>query len=133
MSRLTNKQIAEHFGFTPARAAALIRQGMPIDSLENAEVWRQARLLRGQRGGVEVRATGQPVDASSVDVPTDFDETVNRHRSMIETARLTYEQARVSADPNAPKLFAVYEKMLTSLMKLEREALARKKIGRAHV
>ena len=64
MTRLTNKQIAAHFGFTPARAAALIGQGMPVDSLEAATAWREARLLRGQRGGVEQR-TAIVVDPST--------------------------------------------------------------------
>ena len=122
---LTNKQIAEAFNVTPSRAAALVRLGCPLTSLEEAHAWREARLLRGKRGGIEVRAPIS-VDPSTIAPATDFDEAVNRHRSMIETARRTFEVARDAGDPSSPKLYNTYEDMLTSLVKLEREALARR-------
>ena len=122
---LSNKEIAEHFGFTPKRAATLIRLGMPVDNLENATRWRDARLLRGKRGGVEVRAPIR-VDPSEIHADTDFDETVNKHRELKEAARLQYMTARDSGDPQSPKLYVTYQNILKTLVTVEREALARK-------
>ena len=122
---LTNKQIAEHFGFTPKRAAALIRLGMPVDNIENATRWRDARLLRGKRGGIEVRAPIR-VDPNLIQADTDFDETVNKHRELKEAARLQYMMARDSGDPQSPKLYVTYQNILKTLVTVEREALARK-------
>jgi hypothetical protein len=123
--KLTNKQIAEHFGFTVARAAALIRQGMPVDSLEAAESWRHARLLRGQRGGVEQRAA-IVVNQDDVSPDLDFEDTVVRHRELKEAARQTYIAARNAGDTQAPKLYTTYQSIVQTLVKLERESLARK-------
>lgn len=122
---LTNKQIAEHFGFTASRAAALIRQGMPTDSIEAATVWRDARLLRGQRGGVEQRAT-IAVDPGSVNPDDDFEQTVERHRELKEAARQRYILARDASDPQEPKLYITYQNILKTLVTVEREALARR-------
>jgi hypothetical protein len=123
--KLSNKQIAAHFGFTVARAAALIRQGMPVDSLEAAESWRHARLLRGQRGGVEQRAA-IVVNPDDVSPDLDFEDTVVRHRELKEAARQAYIAARNAGDTQAPKLYTTYQSIIQSLVKLERESLARK-------
>lgn len=123
--KLSNKQIAAHFGFTVARAAALIRQGMPVDSLEAAESWRHARLLRGQRGGVEQRAA-IVVNPEDVSPDLDFEDTVVRHRELKEAARQAYIAARNAGDTQAPKLYTTYQSIVQTLVKLERESLARK-------
>ena len=127
--RLTNKQIAAHFGFTAARAAALIRQGMPVSSLAEAEAWRHARLLRGQRGGVEQRAMPS-VNPEDVTPDDDFDQTVHRHRELKEAARLAYMAARDSTDPaivkESSRLYMTYQNVLKTLVVIEREALARR-------
>jgi len=121
---LTNKDLAAHFNVTPSRAAALVRAGCPLDSLEAATTWREARLLRGQRGGVEVRA---PInyDRTSIQADTTFEETVQRHRDLKEDARQQYIAARDAGDPNQNKLYQTYEKIAWTLVKFEREALAR--------
>lgn len=123
--KLSNKQIADHFGFTVARAAALIRQGMPVNSLEAAESWRHARLLRGQRGGVEQRAA-IVVNPEDVSPDLDFEDTVVRHRELKEAARQAYIAARNAGDTQAPKLYTTYQSIVQTLVKLERESLARK-------
>ena len=123
--RLTNKQIAAHFGFTTARAAALIREGMPVTSLAEAEAWRHTRLLRGQRGGVEQRAA-PTVNPSDVTPDDDFDQTVERHRELKEAARMAYMAARDSGDPHSNKLYTTYQNVLKTLIQIEREALARR-------
>lgn len=122
---LTNKQIAAHFGFTVARAAALVREGMPLDSIESAETWRNARLLRGQRGGV-VQRTAINVDPSRINPDDDFEQTVERHRELKEAARQRYMVARDSGDSQEAKLYITYQNILKTLVTVEREALARK-------
>jgi hypothetical protein len=125
MARLTNKQIAEHFGFTASRAAALVAQGMPVTSLEEAEAWRQARLLRGIRGGIEVRSA-PTVDPGLINPDDSFEQTVERHRELKEAARQTYIVARDAGDPSAPKHYTTYQNILKTLVTIEREALARR-------
>jgi hypothetical protein len=122
---LTNKQIAEHFGFTASRAAALIRQGMPVTSLEEAATWRDARLLRGQRGGVEQRTAIQ-VDPASINPDDGFEQTVERHRELKEAARQRYIIARDTGDDNEAKIYGTYQNILKTLVSVEREALARR-------
>lgn len=128
-SPLTNQQIATHFGFSAARAAALIREGMPLDSLENADAWRQQRLLRGQRGRAAGVAQSSPVviDPSTVNPDDDFEQTVVRHRELKETARQTYiEAGRTQSAGDAAKYYSTYQNILKTLVVIEREALARR-------
>ena len=122
---LTNKQIAQHFGFSMQRASALIREGMPLESIEAAETWRNARLLRGQRGGVVQRAAIN-VDPSRINPDDDFEQTVERHRELKEAARQRYMVARDAGDPQENKLYLTYQNILKTLVTVEREALARK-------
>jgi len=122
---LTQKQIAEHFGFSISRASALIKEGMPLESIESAETWRNARLLRGQRGGVAQRTAIQ-VDPSRINPDDDFEQTVERHRELKEAARQRYMVARDSADAQENKLYITYQNILKTLVAVEREALARR-------
>lgn len=127
---LTNQQIANHFGFSAPRAAALIREGMPVDSLENAEAWRQQRLLRSRRGR-PVGAGPEPrpvvIDPSAVNPDDDFEQTVARHRELKEAARLAYiEAGRTQSAGDAAKYYTTYQNILKTLMIVEREALARR-------
>jgi hypothetical protein len=122
---LTQKQIAEHFGFSVSRASALIKEGMPLESIEAAETWRNARLLRGQRGGVEQRTAIQ-IDSSRINPDDDFEQTVERHRELKEAARQRYMVARDTSDPQENKLYITYQNILKTLVAVEREALARR-------
>lgn len=126
---LTNQQIANHFGFSAPRAAALIREGMPLDSLENAEAWRQQRLLRSRRGRAVGVTPSNPVviDPTTVNPDDDFEQTVARHRELKETARQTYiEAGRTQSAGDAAKYYQTYQNILKTLVVIEREALARR-------
>ena len=122
---LTQKQIAEHFGFSVSRASALIKEGMPLESIESAETWRNARLLRGQRGGVAQRTAIQ-VDSARINPDDDFEQTVERHRELKEAARQRYMIARDTSDPQENKLYITYQNILKTLVAVERESLARR-------
>lgn len=122
---LTHRQIAEHFGFGLSRARQLVSEGMPTDSLESATAWRDARLLRGQRGGIKER-TEINVDPGRINPDDDFEQTVERHRELKEAARQRYIVARDSSDPQEPKLYLTYQNILKTLVVVEREALARR-------
>jgi hypothetical protein len=122
---ITTKQIADHFGFTPSRASALIREGMPLTSIEDATAWRDARILRGRQGR-RVEPSNIVLPDGSITADTDFDETVNRHRELKEAARQRYIVARDTGLNEESKLYQTYQHILKTLVVVEREALARK-------
>jgi len=122
---ITTKQIADHFGFSPSRASALIREGMPLTSIEDATAWRDARILRGKQGR-KVEPSNIVLPEGSIVPDTDFEQTVERHRELKEDARLRYIAARDRGLPEESKLYLTYEKILRMMMMVERESLARK-------
>ena len=122
---LSTNQIAELFGFTTARARALIREGMPLTSVEEATAWREARALRARQGRIPTPSTIH-VDPASVVADNSFEQTVERHRELKEAARQRYITARDTGDAQEAKLYVTYQNILKTLVVVEREALARK-------
>lgn len=124
---LRTKDVVKLFGFSEARAKELIRAGMPLGSVEEAQAWRQARMARAGNGGKNKSQASQIIlPADSVVADSDFDETVNRHRELKEAARQRYIYARDAGLPDEPKLYTTYQSILKTLVVVEREALARK-------
>ena len=122
---LSTKDVSDHFGFTQQRAYKLIREGMPLTSIEDAVAWREARLLRGRAGRVATPSNIK-VDPSAIVADDDFTQTVERHRELKEAARQRYIAARDSGDSAEAKLYQTYQHILKTLVVVEREALARK-------
>jgi hypothetical protein len=121
---ITTKQIAEHFGFSPSRASALIREGMPLTSIEDATAWRDARILRGKQGR-QIEPSNIVLPEGSVIPDADFEQTVDKHRQLKESARLRYVYARDHGLPEESKLYITYEKILRMMVVVERESKAR--------
>lgn len=122
---ITTKQIADHFGFSPSRASALIREGMPLTSIEDATAWRDARILRGKQGR-RVEPSNIVLPPGAITADNDFEQTVERHRELKEAARQRYIVARDTGLPEESKLYQTYQHILKTLVVVEREALARK-------
>ena len=122
---ITTKQIADHFGFTPSRASALIREGMPLTSIEDATAWRDARILRGRQGR-RVEPSNIVLPPGAITADNDFEQTVERHRELKEAARQRYIVARDTGLPEESKLYQTYQHILKTLVVVERESLARK-------
>jgi len=122
---ITNREFAAAFNITPTRVAALIRAGMPTESMEEATAWREARKLRGRRGGVE-NVPDLEIDETQIRADRDFSETIQRHRELKEPERLRYIAARDSNHPSFAKIYKTYESIFNKLMEAEREEFARK-------
>lgn len=126
--KVTLTEIARTFGFSVGRAKQLQKEGMPLDSIESATAWRNARLLRSRQGGAAgtVRPSMPDIDTSSVEADESFDETVDRHRQLKEAARLRYIAAADAGLSDQKKLYEIYQHITKTLVTLEREALARR-------
>ena len=110
--RVRNMDLAAALGVTPQRVTALIKAGMPTDSVDAALAWREAR------------ATANPAP-----VPTQLDrlddgtlaQTIQRHRRLVATAQGVWEAAMAGGDPNQGKYQTAYNQSLKTLINLEEE------------
>lgn len=106
------KDIAKALNVTPQRVTALVRQGMPTDSIESAIQWRDDRRA-----------------ATSAPLPTRLDTlddgtlaaTIQRHRQLVSTAQGVWEAAMAGGDPNQGKYQTAYNQSLKTLINLEEE------------
>lgn len=110
--------LAGRFGVSKQLINKYITQGMPIDSVESAEAWLNARRAGGPSSG-------------SVD--GDFNKTVEKQR---ELTSMAYNQYRfdVANDPeSAPKSYATYDKAAKTLLAFEKEQTAREIASREYI
>lgn len=112
-----SKQSINHF----------INEGMPTDSVEAAQAWYNSR--RAARGGDAHDAvpTGENVSDES------FAEIVAQHRSLKDRAYRQYLEDLDNRDKNQSKSYATYDKLLKTMVSLEREAVARDIASRKYV
>ena len=111
--------LAGRFGVTKQAINKFINQGMPIDSIESAEAWYMARGA-GRMG-------------SSVRPDKDFTETVERQRELKSMAYQQYLDDLGSTSPDASKSYAPYDKLLKTLVTLEKELQARQIASREYI
>jgi hypothetical protein len=109
---LTNAALGEGLGITRQRVSALIREGMPTDSVESARVWREARTTR--------QAAPLPSRLDTLDDGT-LAATIQRHRHLVATAQGVWEAAMAGGDPNQGKYQTAYNQSLKTLINLEEE------------
>lgn len=106
-------ELAARFGVSKQAINNFINQGMPIDSLESAEAWLMQRRARGNGGGQTVRPD------------KDFNETVERQRELKALAYEHYLSDLRSGSPEAAKSYGTYDKLVKTLVTLEKELHAR--------
>ncbi len=106
------KDIAKALGVTPQRVTALVRQGMPTGSIEEAVAWREAKQI----------GTSAPIPAAldKLDDGT-LASTITRHRHLVATAQGVWESAMAGGDPNQGKYQTAYNQSLKTLINLEEE------------
>lgn len=111
-TRLRNVDLAQGLGISNARVSALVRQGMPTDSIEAARAWREARTMQG--------TAPLPANLDTLDDGT-LAATIGRHRRLVATAQGVWESAMASGDPNQGKYQTAYNQSLKTLINLEEE------------
>ena len=112
MKRLTNAEIGSALGVSGQRVGALVRQGMPTDSVDAARAWRDARTA--------VASAPLPSRLDTLDDGT-LAATIQRHRHLVATAQGVWEAAMASGDPNQGKYQTAYNQSLKTLINLEEE------------
>jgi hypothetical protein len=111
--------IAERLGLSRQTINGFIRQGMPVSSIEDAEAWYHSRGAR--RGADALEA--EVVDDETTD--KNFSDIVERHRQLKARAYDQYLRDLRNEDQNQSKSYATYDKLVKTLVSLERELHAR--------
>lgn len=111
-NRLRNADLAAALDVTPQRVSALIREGMPTDSVDAARAWREARMTR--------HAAPLPTRLDTLDDGT-LAATIQRHRQLVATAQGVWEASMAGGDPNQGKYQTAYNQSLKTLIALEEE------------
>jgi hypothetical protein len=111
--------IAERLGLARQTINGFIRQGMPTSSIEDAEAWYHSR---GARRGADASET-EVVEDENTD--KNFADIVERHRQLKARAYDQYLRDLRNEDTNQSKSYATYDKLVKTLVSLERELHAR--------
>jgi hypothetical protein len=101
------------------------REGMPTDSIEAAQAWYNAR--RASRGADAVVPTGEIHSDES------FEQIVAQHRSLKDRAYRKYLEDLDMNSSEQAKSYATYDKLLKTMVALEREAVARDIASRKYI
>jgi len=118
--------IAEHLGVSRQAINGFINQGMPDESIEAAAAWYNAR--RAERGADAVVPTGKETVTDE-----SFTQIVAQHRSLKDKAYRQYLSDLEAGDTNQSKSYATYDKLLKTMVALEREAHARDIASRKYI
>lgn len=109
--------VAKHLRVSRQAVNAFLHQGMPLDSIESAAAWYNSRrAARGADAGVP--------DGEEV-ADKNFAEIVERHRALKALAYRQYMEDLQERSSNQSKSYATYDKLVKTLVSLEREAHAR--------
>jgi len=110
--------LAARWGVKKQYINTLLTQGMPIDSIESAEAWYNARRSSG---------------VISITADKDFSETVERQRELKALAYRQYLDDLRNNSPEASKSYATYDKLVKTLVTLEKELQARQVASREYI
>lgn len=131
---VSQKTLAERWELSPGRISQLVSEGMPLDSIEEAEKWRaQRHMTTGiAPGDYKLDASGNPSEPENQEpeaeekTPTTiletFDSIVERQRILVQISRNQYIKAVKSGSPQQSRLYASYDKTVNTLTKLKAEA-----------
>jgi hypothetical protein len=107
-------EIADALGLTRQRVSVLVKQGMPIDSVEAAVAWRQAQE------DARRRLAPKSVAPDSLDDGT-LAGTIAEHRRLVAQAQAVWRAAMETGDTNQGKYQTAYNQSLKTLVNLEEE------------
>jgi len=117
--------IAERLGLARQTINGFIRSRMPTNSIEEAEAWYNERSARRDQN----LTPDQQVDDSD----KDFAAIVEKHRQLKAEAYEQYRRDLRNEDPNQSKSYATYDKLVKTLVALERELHARNIAAREYI
>lgn len=118
--------IAERLEISRQAVNGFIQQGMPTTSIEDAEAWYNERSMR-RNGGSNVRNSAE-ITLQAVQISEDdrnFAHIVEQHRELKARAYQQYLEDLDEHNTNQSKSYATYDKLVKTLVALERELHAR--------
>lgn len=110
--------LAGRFGVSKQLINKYITQGMPIDSIESAEAWLNARRAAGPGTGT---------------IDSDFNSTVEKQRELTSMAYRQYTFDVANNPEDAPKSYSTYDKAAKTLLAFEKEQAAREIASREYI
>ena len=118
--------IAERLSISRQAVNGFINQGMPTDSVESAEAWYNERQMR-RNGGANPRKNAEITLTAGQMSENDrnFAHIVEQHRELKARAYQQYLEDLDEHSPNQSKSYATYDKLVKTLVSLERELHAR--------
>lgn len=127
---VSQKTLAERWELSPGRISQLVSEGMPLDSIEEAEKWRAQRHLTTGIAPGDYKLDGSPAEGNPEEeeekapqtVLETFDSIVERQRILVQISRNQYIKAVKSGSPQQSRLYASYDKTVNTLTKLKAEA-----------
>ena len=131
---ISQKTLVERWELSPGRISQLVAEGMPLDSVEEAEKWRAQRHLSTgippsdfkMEGSVPQDPPSEMPDEVEEKTPTTvletFDSIIERQRILVQISRNQYIKAVKSGSPQQSRLYASYDKTVNTLTKLKAEA-----------
>lgn len=133
----TQAEIAVHLGLTPARVSQLVAKGMPTDSIDAVNAWREAEKLRNQREG-HVSQPVRPLTLDGLDSilntlngggepsgDTEMDTRITQQVELCHMTRQAFVNAMRAGDPSQGKLYGNFDKAVATLLRLEKERTLR--------
>ena len=127
---VTHEELASAMGVSRVRVTQLVGQGMPVESIEAAVAWRDARRADNQRAG-HISQPVRPINLErldeilqSVEKRTDdneMDARISQQVALVDMTREVFENALREGDPSQSKLYANYDRAIATLLRLERE------------
>jgi hypothetical protein len=127
---ISQKTLVERWELSPGRISQLVAEGMPLDSVEEAEKWRANRHLSTGIPPSDYKLdatqpTEQPEETEEKEAKTvleTFDSIIERQRILVQISRNQYIKAVKSGSPQQSRLYASYDKTVNTLTKLKAEA-----------
>lgn len=132
---ITQTELAKKWNLSAGRISQLVSAGMPLDSIESAEAWRNNRHQSTgiapsghQIGSAEIQAE-EPTALN----PDGFMEVLERQRYLVKVSRQQYMIAIKERSPQQARLYSSYDKTVMTLTKLEKEARERSIASREYI
>jgi hypothetical protein len=131
---ISQKTLVERWELSPGRISQLVAEGMPLDSVEEAEKWRAQRHLSTGIPPSDYKMSDSAPQDSPAEMPDEpdektpatvletFDSIIERQRILVQISRNQYIKAVKSGSPQQSRLYASYDKTVNTLTKLKAEA-----------
>ena len=129
---ISQKVLVQRWELSAGRISQLVAEGMPLDSIEEAEKWRAQRHMStgfppsdykiDTTVSGEVEMPDEEDESAPTTVLETFDSIVERQRILVQISRNQYIKAVKSGSPQQSRLYASYDKTVNTLTKLKAEA-----------